>query len=171
MAQSAFAYRDLGTTIEHGLRQRQRQRLEPNGRRGLDLIRLRTAANGAISKVALDTAGRVIVRSDFAGTQVSSLVSLAPGWNRVELCGSNISGGGDVGPLPQRREDRERVGRRTRAPSPVGRIQIGDTANKTWTANFDDVQVDQFVGEVVVAPDTAGPTTPGQPTGSSPSSG
>ena len=36
--------------------------------------------------------------------------------------------------------------------TPVGRIQIGDTAAKTWTANFDDVIVDNG-GRM-----TAGPT-------------
>ena len=30
--------------------------------------------------------------------------------------------------------------------TPVGRVQIGDTASKTWTANFDDVIVDTAVG-------------------------
>ena len=30
--------------------------------------------------------------------------------------------------------------------SPVGRIQIGDSAAKTFTANFDDVVVDGFPG-------------------------
>ncbi len=44
---------------EHGVRQRQHQRVEPDGRPGVDLMRLRTAANGAISKVALDNAGPV----------------------------------------------------------------------------------------------------------------
>jgi hypothetical protein len=30
--------------------------------------------------------------------------------------------------------------------TPVGRIQIGDTAAKTWTANFDDVAFDLAAG-------------------------
>jgi hypothetical protein len=30
--------------------------------------------------------------------------------------------------------------------TPIGRIQIGDTAAKTWTANWDDVIVDMGVG-------------------------
>ena len=30
--------------------------------------------------------------------------------------------------------------------TPVGRIQIGDTAAKTWTVNFDDVRLDQQPG-------------------------
>jgi len=29
---------------------------------------------------------------------------------------------------------------------PIGRIQIGDTSSKTWTANFDDVRLDQTPG-------------------------
>jgi len=30
--------------------------------------------------------------------------------------------------------------------TPVGRIQVGDTAKKTFTVNFDDVVVDGFPG-------------------------
>ena len=170
VAQSAFAYRDLGTTMTMACVSANINVSNRTAGVGLDLIRLRTAANGAIAKVALDTAGRVIVRSDFAGTQISSLVSLAPGWNRVELCGSNISGGG-VWDLYLNGIKVVNAWAANTGTEPLGRIQIGDTANKTWTANFDDVQVDQFVGEVVVDPDTDGPTTPGQPTGSSPSNG
>jgi hypothetical protein len=29
---------------------------------------------------------------------------------------------------------------------PVGRVQIGDTAAKTWTVNFDDVRLDTTPG-------------------------
>ena len=29
---------------------------------------------------------------------------------------------------------------------PVGRFEVGDTAAKTWTINFDDVVVDQVAG-------------------------
>ena len=155
VGQSAFAYRDLGTTMNMACVSANINVLNRTASQGIDLMRLRTAANGAISKVALDTTGRVIVRSDFAGTQVSSLQSLAPGWNRVELCGSDISGGG-VWDLYLNGVKVVNAWAANTGTVPLGRIQIGDTANKTWTANFDDVQVDQFVGEVVVAPDTAG---------------
>ncbi len=170
MGQSAFAYRDLGTTMNMACVSANINVSNRTAGQGIDLMRLRTAANGAISKVALDTQGRLIVRSDFAATQISSNVSMPAGWNRVELCGSDISGGG-VWDLYLNGVRIVNAWAANTGTEPLGRIQIGDTANKTWTANFDDVQVDQFVGEVVVAPDTAGPTTPGQPTGSSPSSG
>ena len=29
---------------------------------------------------------------------------------------------------------------------PIGRIQVGDTAAKTWTANYDDVRLDTTPG-------------------------
>jgi hypothetical protein len=29
---------------------------------------------------------------------------------------------------------------------PIGRVQVGDTAAKTWTANFDDVRLDTTPG-------------------------
>ncbi len=53
----------------------------------------------------------------------------------------------------------------------VTRVQIGDTAAKTFTVNFDHVRVDLVPGEGGGRGDTQGPTTPGTPTGTSPSNG
>jgi chitodextrinase len=169
-AQSAFAYRDLGTTLNMACVSANINVSNRTAGVGLDLFRLRTAANGAISKVALDTQGRLIVRSDFAGTQINSLIALQAGWNRIELCGSDVSSGG-VWDLYLNGTKIVDAWAADTGTEPVGRIQIGDTADKTWTANFDEVQVDQFVGEGGGSSDTQGPTAPGQPTGSSPSAG
>jgi beta-propeller uncharacterized protein DUF5122 len=145
VAQTAFAYRDLGTTLDTVCVSANVNVSARGAGVALDLIRLRTAANGPISKVSLDTAGRLIVRSDFAGTQLSSLVLLPSGWNRIELCGSSVTTSGTwdlylnglkiVNAWPA-----------NTGVDPVGRIQIGDTAAKTWTANWDDVIVDTAAG-------------------------
>src|SRR4029077_16393098 len=56
--------------------------------------------------------------------------------------------------------------------TPVGMIQIGDNAARTMTLNLDHVRVDQSPGEGSPPPqDTTPPTTPGKPSGSSPSPG
>ena len=56
--------------------------------------------------------------------------------------------------------------------TPVGLVQIGDTAARTMTVNFDHVRVDQSPGEGAPPPaDTTPPTIPGKPTGSSPAAG
>ena len=55
---------------------------------GVDLFRLRTAANGAIIKVVVLATGNLQLRSDFAGTTINSGVALGTGWHNVELCGT-----------------------------------------------------------------------------------
>jgi len=55
--------------------------------------------------------------------------------------------------------------------TPIGRIQIGDSAAKTFTATFDHIVLDQAPGDEGSAPDTTPPTAPGRPAGSSPAPG
>ncbi len=145
VAQSAFAYAILPTTLNTACVSANVNVSNRTAGVGLDLIRLRTTANGAISKVALDTQGRLIVRSDFASTQISSGIILPTGWNRLELCGSNVSGGGTWDLYLNGLQIVNAWAANT-GTLPVGRIQIGDTAAKTWTTNFDDVIVDGLVG-------------------------
>ena len=107
-SQSAFAYADLPTTLTTVCVSANVN--VANRTTALDLIRLRTAANGAIAKVYLDSQGRLIVRSDFASTQQTSGVMLPAGWNRIELCGSDATASGSLGSLPEWLSDRERLG-------------------------------------------------------------
>jgi hypothetical protein len=142
-AQSAFAYANLSTPLSTVCVSANMN--ITNRTTALDLIRLRTATNGAIAKVYLDSQGRLIVRSDFASTQQSSGIALPTGWNRIELCGSAVDASGAwtlylngaviVGDWQA-----------NTGQVPVGRIQIGDTGAKTWTANWDDVLVDLAAG-------------------------
>jgi hypothetical protein len=143
VAQSAFAATDLATTLNTVCVSANVN--VSNRTSTLDLIRLRTAANGAISKVALDSQGRLLVRSDFASTQFSSGVLLPTGWNHIELCGANVSGGG-AWDLYLNGLKIVNAWVANTGTVPVGRIQIGDTAAKTWTANIDDVIVDTAAG-------------------------
>ena len=106
--QTAFAYANLSTTLTAVCVSANVN--VSNRTTALDLIRLRTAANGAVAKVYLDAQGRLIVRSDFASTQLSSGVILPTGWNRIEICGTGRHHVRYVGSLPQRLPDRERVG-------------------------------------------------------------
>jgi hypothetical protein len=65
--------------------------------------------------------------------------SLRAGWNSVELCATvgtqgslrlSLNGAVLAGPWIA-----------NTGTTPIGRIQIGDTALKTWTGNFDDIVV------------------------------
>ena len=98
----------------------------------------------------------------------SSGVALGTGWHLVELCGT-------VGAATS--WDLYRDGTlivndwvANTGTTPVGKIQIGDAVAKTFTVNFDRVILDRVPGENEPG-DLTAPTTPGQPTGSSPSSG
>ncbi len=145
VSQTAFAYAELPTTLSTICVSANVN--VSNRTTALDLFRLRTAApaNGPVAKVYLDASGRLIVRSDFASTQQSSNVILPAGWNRIELCGTGVTTSGTWSLYLNGTRIVNAWAANT-GTTPVGRIQIGDTAAKTWTANFDDVIVDTAVG-------------------------
>jgi hypothetical protein len=110
----------------------------------LDLFRLRTATDGAISRALVNAAGVLVFRSDVSGIQQSTGVALGSGWHTIELCGTVGAAG---------TWDLYRDGVRilngwvaNTGTTPIGRIQIGDTAAKTFTANWDDVRLDLVAG-------------------------
>ena len=87
----------------------------------------------------------MIVRSDFASTQLSSGVTLPTGWNRIELCGAGVTTSGTWDLYLNGSAIVSGWAANT-GTTAVGRIQIGDTGAKTWTANWDDVVVDTAAG-------------------------
>jgi hypothetical protein len=101
------------------------------------LLRLRTAANGNIVRVFMNSAGVLWVKSDVSGAQRSSGTNVGTGWHQLELCGG-------MGTWSLYRDGIEIVTdwSADTGTSPVGRIEIGDTLARTFTANFDDVMVD-----------------------------
>ena len=62
--------------------------LTTQGGTAIDLLRLRTAANGPVAKVYLTANGGLALRSDFGATQLLSGVALGTGWHEIELCGT-----------------------------------------------------------------------------------
>ena len=139
VAQSAYAYRDLGTSLPQVCVSAKVKVTTRNGN-AVDLFRLRTASGGGVTKVNLDATGKVVVRSDFAGTQKVSSVTFPSGWNLLELCGT--TGATGTWDLYLNNAPIVTAWAGATGAEGVGRIQIGDTAAKSWTANFDDVVVD-----------------------------
>jgi chitodextrinase len=142
-AQSAFAYRDLGSTLPSACFSVNVNAASLGGN-AMDLFRLRTAGGGPIAKSFVNASGTLVVRSDFSGTQQSSGVSLGSGWHNVELCGT--VGASSTWDLYR---DGVRIVNAWSADTgttPIGRVQIGDTNAKTWTINFDHVRLDQAPG-------------------------
>ncbi|MEU0092067.1 hypothetical protein [Kribbella sp. NPDC006257] len=111
----------------------------------IDLLRFRTATDGGIIRVYLD-ANRVLwLRSDAAGTQRSSGVTVPLNtWQTVELCGT--VGTATTWTLYLNGTQRGTPWTANTGTTPISRIQLGDTAAKTWTINFDDVVIDQTPG-------------------------
>ncbi len=166
--QSAFGNRDLTTAMPQACLSLNVS-LSNNTSNTVDLFRLRSANNGALIKVYVATNGQLFIRSDFAGSQQSSGVALGAGFHNVELCGT-------VGTTTSWTlyRDGQQAGPAftvSTGTAPIARVQLGDNAAKTFTANFDHVVLDQAPGEGGPPADTTPPTQPGQPTGSSPSAG
>jgi hypothetical protein len=141
-AQSAYASKTLAATYGSACLSLNVNATALSG--NTDLFRLRTAAGGPIAKAYVSASGVLVVRSDFTATQQSSGVALGSGWHNVELCGTVGSAGA---------WDLYRDGVRIvngwvadTGPDPIGRVQIGDTAAKTWTVNLDDVRLDTTPG-------------------------
>jgi hypothetical protein len=143
VAQSAFAYRSLGATYQTACLSA-RVNASSLGGNAVDLLRLRTAADGPIARAYVNASGTLFLRADFSGAQRSSGVALGSGWHQLELCGTV----GSAGAWDLYRDGVRIVSGWTAntGTTPVGRIQIGDTAAKTWTANFDDVAFDLAAG-------------------------
>jgi len=114
------------------------------GTAALDLMRLRTAGNGNIGRVLLNSSGILQVKSDVSGTVKGSGSSLSAGWHSIEACMTVGSSGTWDLYLDGTQVVADWVA--NTGPTPVGRIQIGDGAAKTFTVNFDDVVVDGFPG-------------------------
>jgi len=108
------------------------------------LMRLRTASGGPVARLTVSPAGVLQIRSDVSGVQLTSGAALAAGWNDVELCGTvGASGSWDLY-LNGTAIVQDWVA--NTGTTGVGRVEVGDTAAKTWTINFDDVVVDSDPG-------------------------
>jgi hypothetical protein len=145
---AAYAGRDLGGTATD-VCVSVAVNVASRGSNAVDLVRLRTingtTNGGPLAKVFLGQDGRLYVRNDHGSAQISSGTLLPSGWNTIELCGRGIgpSGSWDL----YLNGTRIVSGWATdTGPDPAGRVQIGDTAAKTWTINFDDVVVDTVPG-------------------------
>lgn len=142
-SQSAYAYRNLGATYPSACMS-VNVNVASLGGNAVDLFRLRTASDGPISRAFVNASGVLYFRSDASGVQQSSGVALGSGWHNVELCGTV----GSASTWDLYRDGVTVLGGwvANTGTTPIGRIQIGDTAAKTFTANWDDVVLDTAPG-------------------------
>ena len=140
----ASASKTLGSTSSV-LCMSERVNLASIGTTTVSLLRLRTASDGAIARVFVNSARRLALRSDVTGAQLVTTATLPLGsWRSVELCGDTAAGGrlslyldGALvgGPWTQ-----------SLGTAPFGRVMVGDSEAKTVTVNYDDVVVDTAAG-------------------------
>jgi hypothetical protein len=141
--QSAFLRENLVTTLTTGCVS-EAVNLSSLGANAVDLVRFRTAVGGPVVRVFASASRVLVLRSDVTGAQRSSGVALPAGWNTIELCGTV----GTSGSWSLYLNGGQIVNGWTAdtGTTPIGRIDVGDTASKTFAMNVDDVVVDQTVG-------------------------
>jgi Malectin domain len=142
-AQSAFAAVNLPSTYSSACLS-ESVRINTAATTSIDLLRLRTAANGPIARVILTAAGKILLQSDVSGLQKTTGVTLPAGWNNLEVCGTV----GTAGTWDLYLNGTKIITAWTAntGTDPIGRIQIGYNGNATYSANFDDVVLDQTPG-------------------------
>jgi hypothetical protein len=134
----------------------------------VNLLRLRDASGASIGYVYLQTSGKLALHNDTTATNTLSAVAPGGGWHLVELH-VFVSGTGSVIEVWL---DGVRVsdlsGPVTLGSSPVGVLQIGETATQTWDALFDDVAFG--TSRLGMAADSTPPSVPANVTAIAPTS-
>jgi chitodextrinase len=108
------------------------------------LLRLRTAAKGAIAAVFVTSSGKLGIRNDVTAVTTTSTTSVSRGtWHTLELYG-NINGtSGQVSVWLDGSPVSQLTGVQSLGTNPIGYLQLGDTsASDQFDTVFDDVQAD-----------------------------
>ncbi len=97
-----------------------------------------------MNKVFLNASGQLVVKSDVTNNTKNSGVALPAGWNTVELCTTV----GTTGTADLYLNGAKIVNGwvQDTGTTPVAKINLGESADRTFTVNFDDVVVDAFPG-------------------------
>ena len=140
----AYAYHGFGVTYPMACASVD-VRLNSIGSTGFPLFRLRTAGDRPIGRAAVSPSRTLFVRADAAGlTKYSSTKLPLATWSTVELCGTTgtagtwrlyLNGVSILGPWTV-----------NNGTTPIGAINLIENAGKTFSANLDNVVVDDRVG-------------------------
>ena len=147
-AQSAFAYKNLRHGLLHGVHERECER-DVARPQLFDLLRLRTrAGNGPIVKKSVRELHGHPVRC--APTLLREHAEILRRRPRERMAQHRALRHGRVSSSTWSLY-RDGVGivngwTADTGTTPIGRIQLGDNAAKTWTINFDNVRLDQAAG-------------------------
>jgi hypothetical protein len=102
----------------------------------VDVLRFRTRSGASIGRARVTTGGKLVVRDDVTGATFTTGVALAAGWHTLELCAT--TGATATWQLSLARSV---IGSwsANNGTTPIGRIQIGDSAANTYDMHIDDV--------------------------------
>lgn len=134
---AAWAVRDLGVSYEAVCVRFSLHVTAASG--SVDLLRLRTAAGGAVARVVRSGTGSLQIRSDVSGAIRDTGSTLRDGWNKIRVCGAVGSAG--TWHLSLNGETILDAWRANTGSAPVGRVQLGSNSPETLTINYDDVVV------------------------------
>jgi hypothetical protein len=141
--QAAFLREDLTSTTPTACMSAAIQ-MASQGANAVNLMRLRTSTGGPIVRVFSSPTRILYLRSDVASVQQSSGTSLPVGWSTVEVCGT--VGTTSTWSLYLNGAPVINGWTTNSGTTPIGRVEVGDTAAKTFTMNVDDVVVDGAPG-------------------------
>ncbi|MFN8233930.1 MAG: RCC1 repeat-containing protein [Actinomycetota bacterium] len=111
---------------------------------GVALWRMRTATGASVIRVLITSSGIWGLRSDVSGATVHSTTSVGTGWHLLELCGTV----GSADPWTLYRDGAVIIDGwvANTGATGIGQLELGNPNAGTWTANVDDVRVDQTMG-------------------------
>jgi chitodextrinase len=108
------------------------------------LLRLRTAAKGAIAALFVSSSGKLGIRNDVTGISTTSTTSVSRGtWHTVELYGNINGSSGQISVWLDGSPVSQLTGTQSLGTNAIGYLQLGDTSTADqFDTLFDDVQAD-----------------------------
>jgi acid phosphatase type 7 len=125
------------------------------------LLKVRSTTNAIISSLGVNTSNRLLWRNDVLNANSSSATTVSPGaWHELQMR-TFVNGASSVAEVWLDGAKVTDLGGTTDlGTTPVGRLQIGDNASRTYDVLFDDVAADTaFIGGTTPG-DTTPPSTP-----------
>jgi len=142
----AYAYKALSQTFT-SLYYSTRFDIVSQGSSSAYLLRLRTAAKGAIAALYVSSGGKLGLRDDVTGVSTTSSTAVSRGaWHTVEVFGSVNTADGTQGEISVWLDGSpvaQLTGIQSLGTTPIGYLQLGDTSTApTSDVVYDDVKAD-----------------------------
>jgi chitodextrinase len=150
----ASAQTQLDSTVNE-VYYRARFRVLSQGANSVSLLRVRTAANGALASAFVSSNGKLGYRNDTTSTTATSTLSVAPGvWHEVQM---HVLINGSSSQVDLWLDGVSAVSQvDSLGTSPIGRLELGDPAvGRTFDVAFDNV-----IADPMFISDTAAPSAP-----------